>query len=383
MPCIGICSMDAEPHVLHLHSSAGVYGAEYVMLGLVPALARLGIGSTLLCLDNYLLHEQPLYERAVAMGVPAQRLVCTGRFDRNTVRALRIALAARPGALLHVHDYKSAFYAWLARRRGVPPIVATLHGHIGNTRSLRLYNCLELWLMRRFNHVCIVSDEMRPSLAAADISSQRISLIENGIDTARFRPDVEPMSRAEYGIPADAYLFGGAMRLSGEKNPLGLIEAFARVAKEDPRAWLAIAGDGPQREAITLRADDLGITGRICLLGARDDLERYYPMLDCFILPSLQEGLPLSLLEAMAAERRLVSTAVGQIPAVVANLPVRLVPPANVPALASAMQAVLGERGPVPELRQRVVEHYSVSRMARDYAAVYRDLWKNHGRTIA
>lgn len=374
--------MPAEPHVLHLHSSAGVYGAEYVLLGLVPALARLGIGSTLLCLDNYLQHEQPFYARAVAMGVPAHRVACTGRFDRKTVSALRIALAERPGALLHVHDYKSAFYAWLMRRRGTPPIVSTLHGHIGNTRSLRLYNRLELWLMRRFDRVCLVSDDMRTALAAAGVPAQRISLIENGIDTTRFRPDVEPLPRAQFGIPADAYLFGGVMRLSEEKNPLGLIEAFARVAKKDPRAWLVIAGDGPEREAITQRADELGIAGRIRLLGARDDLERYYPMLDCFILPSFQEGLPLSLLEAMAAARRLVSTSVGQIPAIVANLPVRLVPPADVPALASTMQAVLGERGPVPELRQRVVERYSVSRMAQGYATVYRDLWKNHGRTI-
>ena len=376
--------MRADPHVFHLHSGAGLYGAEHMLLSLLPELNRLGVESTLLCLDNYRLEEQPLYERARAMGIPAQRLPCRGRFDFGTVRALRKVLHAHPNALLHVHGYKSAFYAWLACGTGGPPIVSTLHGHIEGTRRLNLYQHLERRLMRGFDRVCIVSTTMQPVLATDGVAASRIELIENGVDTGRFRPEVEPLPRAELGIPRDAFVFGSALRLSAEKNPLGLLDAFARVVKHAPHCWLALAGDGPLHAAVRARACELRIEGHVRLLGTRDDLERFYPMLDCFVLPSLTEGLPLALLEAMSAARPLVSTAVGQIPGVLSGLPVPLVPPGDVDALAAAMRSACTQGHLVrPDLRQRVLERYSVARMARDYATIYRSLRSDNDYAMA
>src|SRR5215472_14202441 len=116
--------MSAVPTVLHVRSSAGLYGAEYVVLGLIPELERRGIPSRLLSIDNHLQARQVLFERAQELGVPAERLPCRGRFDFATVRALRAKIAVTPNALLHVHDYKSALIAWLARGRRRVPIVA-------------------------------------------------------------------------------------------------------------------------------------------------------------------------------------------------------------------------------------------------------------------
>lgn len=376
--------MRAEPHVLHLHSGAGLYGAEYVLLGLVPELSRQGIDSTLLCVDNHLMSEQPLYDRACALNIPARRLPCRHRFDFATLHALRGVLGEHPNALLHVHGYKAAFYAWLARRGGEPAVVATLHGHFSDSRSLRLYHALELWLMRGFNRVCMVAADMQPLLERAGIRGSSLSLIENGVDTTRFRPDVAPVPRDEFGIPEDAFVFGSAIRLSEQKHPLGLLDAFAGVLKQVPHCWLALAGDGPLRTAVEARACELGIEGRMRLLGARNDPERFYPMLDCFVLPSLYEGLPLALLEAMAVALPIVSTAVGQVPGVLTGLPATLVPPGDIEALAAAMRAAL-DAGRVrhPELRQRAIERYSVARMARDYAALYRSLWNSDGYAMA
>lgn len=376
--------MRPDPHVFHLHSGAGLYGAEQMLLGLIPALIRQGVESTLLCLDNYREDAQPLYERACALRIPAQRLPCRGRFDWTTVRALREVLRAHPNALLHVHGYKSAFYARLACGTGGPRIVSTLHGHVEGTRRLNLYQNLERRLMRGFDRICIVSAAMQPALANGGIAASRIELIENGVDTARFRPDVEPLSRPEHGIPQDAFVFGSALRLSAEKNPLGLLDAFAEVLQQFPRCWLALAGDGPLRAAVLARAGELGIDGHLRLLGTRDDLERFYPMLDCFVLASLSEGLPLALLEAMSAARPLVSTAVGQIPGVLSGLRTTLVPPGDAAALATAMCAACME-GHVarPDLRQRVLERYSVARMARDYAILYRSLRNNDDYAMA
>lgn len=376
--------MRAEPHVLHLHSGAGLYGAEYVLLGLMPALAQQGIDSTLLCLDNHLMDEQPLYERARGMKIPARRLPCRHRFDPATLRALRAVLREHPNALLHVHGYKAAFYAWLARRGGEPPIVATLHGHFVDSRSLRFYHALELWLMRGFQRICMVSAEMQPMLERAGVPRPNLSLIENGVDTTRFRPEVAPLSRSELGIPAEAFVFGSAIRLSEQKNPLSMLDAFAAVLDQEPRCWLALAGDGPLHAAVLERACALGIEGHVRMLGARDDLERFYPMLDCFLLSSLYEGLPMALLEAMAAARPLICTAVGQVPGVLSGLPATLVPPGDAAALATAMREVAAKgRTEYPELRRRVIERYSVTRMARDYAALYRSLWNGGSYAMA
>lgn len=376
--------MPADAHVLHVFSSAGLYGAEHVVLGLIPALRACGVDSTLLCIDNPRLQEQPLFERAGALGIPAQRIPCEAKLDPATTKGLRAVLAQHPGAILHVHGYKGAFYAARARGSHVdPPIVATLHGWDATSRRLRLYRWLEMRLLRRFQGVCIVSESMREPLARAGIDENKIHLVENGIDTTRFHPDVTPLSRREFGVPEDAFLFGGVLRLSAEKNPIGLIEAFARVARDEPRAWLAIAGDGPQRADAEQRTLTLGVAARLRLLGARNDPERLYPMFDCFVLPSLTEGLPLSLLEAMATARPVICSDVGQIAAVLSGVPARLVPAGNTAALASAMRGALGDRLPIPALRQRVEARYSVARMARDYAVLYGEIWNRRGHLAA
>lgn len=372
--------MPHEPHILHVLSSAGLYGAEHAVLGLIPALARSGIPGTLSCIDNPYLHEQPLYERACALGIPAERIPCAGRLDGATTRALRASLQGHPHALLHVHGYKSAFYALRARRTSPEvPIVATLHGWITNTHALWLYRILELRMLRRVQRICIVAESMRRPLLSAGVSDARITLIENGIDTARFRPDGPAVTRNALRIPPDAFLFGGMLRLSPEKNPLGLLEAFIRIAAETPRAWLLLAGDGPQRPQFERRMRETGVTDRVRLLGARDDPERLYPLFDCFVLPSLSEGLPLALLEAMACERPVIASRVGQVAEVLDGLPAALVPPGDAESLVAAMRhALRSSTAPVAALRGRVEARYSVARMARDYAEVYRGLGYRH-----
>lgn len=371
--------MRADFDVLHLRSSAGLYGAEYVILGMVPELNRIGIPSRLLSIDNQHLAEQPLFARAQAMGVPAERVPCRGRFDFTTLRSLRDTLRRNPNAILHVHDYKSAFHAWLARGRRRMPIVSTSHGHFPTTANLRMYNRLELALMRRFEHVCVVSKDMLPILARAGIDDKKTQLIENGIDTQRFNAQTPPLARSEFGIADDAVVFGSAMRLTEQKNPLGLIDAFAKAAERLPNAALVIAGDGPLRDAVTEHARERSVADRVHLIGARNDLERFYPMLDIFVLPSHYEGLPLALLEAMACERGIVATAVGQVPAVLEGTHAAVVTPGDMQSFASAMYDAI--RQPRRDaLRARVVERYSVTNMTQHYASAYHKIWSEHVR---
>lgn len=371
--------MPTEPHILHVFSSAGLYGAEHAVLGLIPALEHLGIRSTLACIDNPHLDQQPLYLRARELGIVSERIPCKGRLDTSTTLAIRALLERNPGTILHVHGYKSAFYALRARRdRPGSPVVATLHGWTTNSGALWLYRLLELWMLRRIQRVCIVASSMQQPLLSAGIPAERIRLVENGIDTSRFRAADGGVAREELNMPEDAFVFGSVMRLSAEKNPVGLLNAFARVAQDSSRAWLVLAGDGPQREEIERLAQELKLTGRMRLLGARRDVENIYPIFDCFVLPSLTEGLPLALLEAMACECPIIASRVGQIPTVLEDLPASMVTAGDTPGLVEAMRRSMHSRSRLATLRQRVEARYSVARMARDYAAVYRELRANN-----
>lgn len=362
------------PQIWHLRSSAGLYGAEYVVLGLVPEQRRLGYEAKLLTLQNPLQEVQLLYKRAQQMQVPCELLPCRGRFDWRTVTALRRALDATPHVLLHVHDYKSAFYAWLARGRRPVTIVATSHGQFDDTGALKLYHRIELMLARRFDHVCMVSEAMRATIESAGVAPQHISLVPNGIDTQRFRPQPEQRAahRAAFGVPEGAHAYGAAMRLAPQKFPLGLIDAYAQARRPDRPSVLMIAGDGPLRSAMQERAAARGVAADLKLLGALDDLAPFYAAIDTFVLPSLYEGLPLALLEAMACSRPIIATAVGQVPEVLNGLPAQMLPPGDVAALGAAMRGALDVPLRSAGLRERVEEQYSLARMAQDYVRIYR-----------
>jgi glycosyltransferase involved in cell wall biosynthesis len=364
------------PPVIHLRSSAGLYGAEHVILALLPELAKLGVPSELLCLQNPYQPVQALWQRAQDRGLKTAMVGCRGRLDWATIRGLRARMHAQPRAIWHVHDYKSAFYVWLARTGLNLKVVSTSHGHFSDTLSVNLYNRLELALMKRFDHICAVSDAMLPALRAAGISQERLSVIANGIDTARFEPGVHPLDLAALGLKPDSTIFGAVMRMTPVKSPLGLVEAFATVRQHGMDVALLIAGDGPLTAAVEARVAELSLSDCVKLLGVRQDTERVHASLDAFVLSSLSEGLPLALLEAMATECPVIASAVGEVPEVLRGLDATLVPAGDVSALASALKMAAGLPKGRREaaLRQRVIDRYSVGRMARDYITIYGSL---------
>jgi glycosyltransferase involved in cell wall biosynthesis len=217
---------------------------------------------------------------------------------------------------------------------------------------------------------------MKPALRRAGVRDDHLAVIDNGIDTQRFRPGQTPLDLRSLGLPEGCFVFGSAMRLCDVKNPLGLVEAFAAASTglAQPCALL-LAGDGPLRPALEARIAAHGLQRQVRLLGALPDLSQFYAALHAFVLPSLSEGLPLALLEAMASELPVLASEVGEVPQVLAGLGLDLLPPGDVPALAQALRVtVMARPGPQTGLRARVLSRYSVARMAAEYAAVYQRL---------
>lgn len=364
---------------LQLRSSAGLYGADRMVLTLARALSDRGVASRLLSINNYRLPEQPLHDAAHASGQDAVLLPCQGRIDPRTARALARQIAAGPGRLqvLHAHDYKSAFYAWLANRYRRVPMVATLHGWIEGSRSQRIYNRVELALLRRFDAIVVVAAAQAERLGRAGIARERIHQVDNAIEPPSVDDDARTAEvRRELRLDDAGFVFGAVSRLSAEKNLAQLIEAFQPLARRMPGAHLLVVGDGPEREALEAWCRALSLTRQVTFAGNRSDMGAIYPLLDCLVLPSLTEGMPLVVLEAMTRGIPVVASAVGDVPRLLAHAThARLVPAGDRAALATALDQAIGFQG-CHDTRARAyaLAHHAPAVMADRYIDIYRQL---------
>ncbi len=210
------------------------------------------------------------------------------------------------------------------------------------------------------------------------IPRAKIETIPNGIDGSVFdiRIDREA-KRRELGIPADATVLGIGVRLSAQKGLTYLVQALPEVVGRFPRVVLVIAGEGPLEQDLRNEAEGLGLGGRVKFIGPRVDVPELLQVFDLYVLPSLWEGLPMVLLEAMAAGCPIVATGVGGVPSAIEDgVNGLLVPPRDPAALAHAIVRVLGDE----TLRRRMGqagkqvfgERFSAEKMTRRYEQLYR-----------
>ena len=347
------------PAVVHLRSSIGLYGAEHMLLSLCDEQARRGSAPLLAGFE----HGHDLLQAARRRGVPTLALECQGPVDLGCLWRLRsnLRLLANAGPhVLHCHDYKSVAYGALAATGLGLRRVATMHGWLQDDARVWLYRRVESTFLRGFERVCAVSDAIAERLVQSGVPEARVRRIDNGVDTRRFQlRDPAASSRVRIGCAA---------RLSPEKGLDGLLLAVAECGNVD----LVIHGEGELRAALEAQVQRLGLQERVRLPGNHDALQDWYPQLDAFVLPSLTEGMPLTVLEALACGTPVIASAVGAIPAMLRDLPgCRTVPPGDIPALTAALAEVQPRNVACAALRRRVEERYSVERMADDYDRVY------------
>jgi glycosyltransferase involved in cell wall biosynthesis len=236
----------------------------------------------------------------------------------NDLKALlKLAKMMRNGRyhVVHTHSSKAGVLGRVAAKMArVPVIVHTVHGwsfHQQLTpRKLRFYVALEKigdWC----GHAAIlVAEQDRAKGLAQGIRAADYVVIRSGIELDRFgHPQIPPAEmRRQLGIPADALVVGSVTRLSPQKAPLDLIEAFAHIQGQFPDAWFVVVGDGPLRPEVEARSQQLGLTGRVILTGLRRDVPELLAAMDIFALSSLWEGLPRVLPQAMASGLPIVCT---------------------------------------------------------------------------
>lgn len=321
---------------------------------------------------------QPIYVPELGRALSPLRDVVT------LVKLWRLMRRLRPD-VVHTHTAKAGFVgriaAWLAR---VPVRVHTFHGHVFHgyfsPAKTRVFLALERLSARLSDRLITISPALKDELANTYriAPANRFEVVPLGLDLSAYAttPRHQGTFRAAYGIPANAPLVGLVGRLVPIKNHGLFLDMAHHVHQQRPDVRFAIIGDGESRADAEQQVDALGLRGVVTFTGFLRDLSAAYSDLDVLVISSRNEGTPTSIMQALAAEAAVVSTAVGGVPDLLGQGAYgRLVPPNNAAILAEAVLAAIDDtttdRGAI---RRAIVERYDIGRLADVLATLYRAL---------
>jgi glycosyltransferase involved in cell wall biosynthesis len=317
---------------------------------------------------------------------------------RDIVAAIRLARLIRKVRphILHTHTAKAGavgrFAALLAGDARPPVVVHTFHGHVlrgyfGPVRT-RAFRELERTLARSTTALVAVSPQVRDDLVELDVApATRFAVVRLGIELdQRVAPalDGRGETRRILGIGERPFTVGWIGRMTGIKRTDDVLLTFKSLRERGIDARLCLVGDGPDREEVERRAHELGVMRDTLFLGYQEQVASFFAAFDVFILPSANEGTPVTAIEALAAGKPVVATRVGGIPDVVRDGEDGfLVAPGDVEALADRLAQLATDvelRDRMGEAaRARVRERYSVERLVDDVDRLYRSLLEAEG----
>ena len=286
---------------------------------------------------------EPASRLLETQGIPVHHLG-RGRFDPRILWDLAALARSRRAKILHVHGYAAANFGRLAARRVGAALV--LHEHFADPRMPGYQALADRLLSRMTDRAVAVSESTREFLVRdRHVPADRVRLIWNGAPLSEFAP-ADPAEtnalRAALGVPEGALVVGSIGRLSAQKGHRYLLDAAAAVLARKPDVRFLVVGDGDQEAALRSQVEALGIAPQVIFAGHRSDVPALLGALDVFCISSTYEGTPLTLFEAMAAGKTIVSTAVDGCREVLQDGATGLlVPPRDPAALAEALLRAL------------------------------------------
>ena len=329
--------------------------------------------------------DGPMMERLKEMGVETRLIYTEKPFDIRIWGQVKRLLQAEAPDVIHAHGTRaSSNVLWAARKLGIP-VIYTVHGWSFHqdqhplVRRLRILG--EKYLTERSEVNISVSASNQQS-GKEMIPQFRSVVINNGIDQQKFDPDRAYSDvRAELGIAADSVVVLFIARFTAHKQPLTLIRAFARALTTMQGSGatglhLLMVGDGDEKVAGVALARELGLEEKISFQAFRQDVPDVLHAADIFVLPSLWEGLPIGLLEAMAMRKAVIGTRVDGTREVLQDGDNGLmVEPGDVDALAAAIVRLAGDRELRESLRARafqtVRQRFDAATMTREIESIY------------
>lgn len=296
----------------------------------------------------------------------------------------RLLINEKP-LIVHTHSYKAGILGcWAAKLAGVPTIIHTPHGHVfyGHfnplvTRFIIMIERLTCFIMNRM--VSLTEGERNDYIALSVCDPKKIVTIHSGVDVECYMQAQVNIreKRTSLGLDQGEVVVGTVGWLLPIKGPIYLLRAMAEVWKSYPRASLVYVGKGDLERELRQEVSRMGASEKVWFLGWRDDIQEILPILDVFVLPSLNEGMGRVLVEAMAAGRPIVASNVGGIPDLVDQGENGfLVPPADPKALARALGFLIlnpDKRREMGDRGRKMAVQFGVDSMVHKIDQLYRD----------
>lgn len=327
--------------------------------------------------------DGPMVERLQKLGIRTHVIYTERPFDVTKWRKVRDLLKEEEVDLVHAHGTRaSSNTLWAARSLKIP-LVYTVHGwsfHNDQSPLVRRLRILgERWITSRAKINISVSASNRQS-GLDHIPGLKAMVVNNGIDQLKFSP-LKAFSdvRKELNIPAGAILVLFIARFTAHKQPLALIRAFRDALPLLPGLHLLMVGDGDEKTAGMQLVRDAGLEDKVSFQAFRQDVPDVLAAADIFVLPSLWEGLPMGLLEAMAMGKAVIATRVDGTKEVVrTGENGLLVEPGDIPALASALVRLGKDEALRTRFRQgaldTVRQEFNAVNMTKKIEGVYTDI---------
>ena len=278
--------------IFHINTEKGFRGGEIQTLHLVRALQQRGHQNCIFARPG-----SRILQESRAQNIPCFTLPMRGEWDFISARTLKRLILIQQPDVLHAHTAHACSIAMMARWPGrIPPIIYSRRVAFPSRKSLLRRK------LKNVDAVIAVSQTVRTQLVAAGVSADKVFVAESGTDFSTFdQAPSRSISRAELGIPDNAFVIGNVSHFEPQKGQEALIRVFARFAQPRPEARLLLVGEGPDRLRCEQVANALGCAGQVLFTSFRSDVERIYPAMDLFFLSSSHEGWSGVIREAMAS----------------------------------------------------------------------------------
>ncbi len=293
--------------VLECIRQGQIGGGESHLLSLVENLDRSIFEPVVLSFTN-----GPMIDRLKQMGVETHIIHTERPFDISKWRKVKKFIRQKQFQLVHAHGTRAnSNILWAAKSLNIP-VVYTIHGWSFHPDQKLLVRNLRIWgehYLTSKSTVNISVSKSNQQTGKNYIQSFQSVVINNGIDLRKFNPDAEHKDvRRELGISASTTLLLFIARFTSHKQPLSLIRAFGKAVQQNQSLHLLMVGDGDEKEQAVKLIKDLNLETKITLHPFRQDVPAVLAASDIFVLPSLWEGLPIGLLEAMTMGKAVIAS---------------------------------------------------------------------------
>ena len=363
--------------VCHLFPSLPLHGAENHFLKLCrnldPAVVRTSI--------VVLIEKGELAPDFEALGIPVTLIPKHSRYDLTVVPRIRAFLKAGQYDIIHTHLFTANFWGRVAAFGLSPILVSSAHNVVPKERPtlVRVENFLDRLQSRWTDAIfCVTGQVLQSMQSDAGLPRHKLVAIENGLPFPEATERRITEARLRLDLPVDRTILAVIGRFSTQKNHAGFLEAFARVRARYPGLLVLFIGEGELEGAVRERVDALDLGEAVRFLGQRRDVPAILEALDLLVVPSLWEGLPNVMLEAMAAHVPVVATAVGGIPDVLTDGTTGIVCQPFPESLTDAMDRALSHPEEMSRMAQAasalIRARYDIRNTARRYTGFYRNL---------